>query len=227
MILLLVCVLTLGKIVGQQILVPQYVGTQPIPVLTPAAREFNRVVVVPSLQRFQNSAAAINQLLNDNGSGHNLNLPQQVAVRDNQPRRDFFVPSGVADTMDVRRPLTQEAKIGVTDSSTNPKAGDGSDVYDNFYIDDNVTANEPSDVNYLPATPFSLPRPTVSTRDRPVPNPSRTTTLAPIPITPQNVTGKDVNITHITFDQRASFDGNKCPSGYVRVNGSSDCIKPD
>lgn len=35
------------------------------------------------------------------------------------------------------------------------------------------------------------------------------------------------NIVNVTLDQRASFDGDKCPTGHIRVNGSTQCIPTD
>lgn len=35
------------------------------------------------------------------------------------------------------------------------------------------------------------------------------------------------DIVNVTLGQRASFDGDKCPTGHIRVNGSTQCIPTD
>lgn len=59
--------------------------------------------------------------------------------------------------------------------------------------------------------------------------PVKATTMKPSatskPSDLQNANGTD--IVNVTFGQRASFDGDKCPTGHIRVNGSTQCIPTD
>lgn len=43
------------------------------------------------------------------------------------------------------------------------------------------------------------------------------------PVTPE--TAPKVNATEIELDERSSFDGDQCPTGYIRVNGK--CVEKD
>lgn len=61
--------------------------------------------------------------------------------------------------------------------------------------------------------------------DKPTQTTTRQPSITSKPSDLQLVNGTD--IVNVTFGQRASFDGDKCPTGHIRVNGSTQCIPTD
>lgn len=61
--------------------------------------------------------------------------------------------------------------------------------------------------------------------DKPTQSTSMKPSVTSKPSDLQVVNGTD--IVNVTFGQRASFDGDKCPTGHIRVNGSAQCIQTD
>lgn len=61
--------------------------------------------------------------------------------------------------------------------------------------------------------------------DKPTQRTTEKPSVTSMPSDLQVVNG--TNIVNVTFGQRASFDGDKCPTGHIRVNGSTQCIPTD
>lgn len=203
--LIALCVMPLGNISAQQVVFTQIVNTQAIPIVSTSPRDINRRSQA-SIPSWYQRSMMINQL-RSNGSEDRRNLPP-TTVRNNQPSREVFVPQRDAATIPPTQPTVTEKNAPA--NSTAPQ--NVSDVYDSVNFENPATSSAAE---------------TTTASSEPENRPDRLSSPSG-PVEPVDP-GAQPKADEVTpsLDQRGAFDGDKCPTGYVRVNGSTECVQPD
>ncbi|KAJ2950382.1 hypothetical protein O0L34_g8625 [Tuta absoluta] len=198
--LFIVCLVI--RTIGGQSLLPQRVYPVSVPVvsltLQPPFRDVN-YGYSPVTQRLPFSQQT-GLLLSNTGSN-----VTPVRFTETLPRRQLFTPLVEA----INRPLTKTAALTDTPTPTEEKFTEKDDNGDVYNISD--AKHEPDENITTTSEATTTPEIKINSEKT---EPKKNVTLA-------------VNATDISLDTRANFEGDKCPVGYTRVNGSSQCVQTD
>lgn len=211
--LIILSLLAIGKIHGQEVFIPQLINVQ---FLSPQAQLYSdhhrRPIIITPDQNWQidtiQTARSQNPMQRaaytarfpstQSDSGFNLHLQ---AAKEDTPKRSFSTQ-------------TLEKMSQPSESPSNASAGNtrrnNSDVISKENDPKPVFKSKPSQVTSTNEKPIVLP-------------PMDVTGVNPA----TNETSQSVNKngTKVTVDERSSFDGDNCPTGYVKVNGK--CVEAD
>lgn len=211
--------LAIGKIHGQEVIIPQIINVQflsTVPLISRPAITSDPNLKIDAIQTvrirspMQRADYIDRTALKQTGSG--LNLSQSLTVReDTLPRR--FSTQKVPDRMN-RHP-TDGSPANTSVGNTTGNASDNrNSVEENPKPVTNLEQVPKMNRNETrqDKTPFVLPAVMNATVVNLVTN---KTSFHPV----------DKNGTKVTFDERSSFDGDQCPTGYVKVNGK--CVEAD
>ncbi|KAM3968230.1 uncharacterized protein ACR2FA_006913 [Aphomia sociella] len=162
----------------------------------------------PLLPRpFQNSAPNVYpRREHQNVEGDISGLSVQPTVREYQPKGQLFISRVVTEK--IEQPFYKNSKMDQKGKTTEQNY---TSMEDKIFFPENI----PVTTSRIPAFTSNDTVPNFTERER-------DTTRKPI----EGVNGTAFNTTEITsVDDRASFDGDPCPAGYVRVDGK--CVEKD
>lgn len=206
-------ILAPGKTLCQESVVIQRFTSEATPVLSSreySTRDFNLPLQLqPTIRPFlytRQSTEKFKDLVYSRNNPNRTIATQPAIV--NQQKRRVLISRVITQRVNQNQLVNTPT---VTRVSTSPQVN--MDVYDKVKFEE----DPPIEINSVNSngTPLRNVNPQPST----VPE---NTSKKPMtkPVTP--AAG---NLTEVTLDERSSFDGDQCPTGYVRVNGM--CVQPD
>lgn len=206
-------ILASGKTLCQESVVIQRFTSEATPVLSSreySTRDFNRPLQLqPTIRPFlytRQSTEKFKDLVYSRNNPNRTIATQPAIV--NQQKRRVLISRVITQRVNQNQLVNTPT---VTRVSTSPQVN--MDVYDKVKFEE----DPPIEINSVNSNGTALrnvnPHPSTV---------SENTSKKPVtkPVTP--AAG---NLTEVTLDERSSFDGDQCPTGYVRVNGM--CVQPD
>lgn len=196
-IVIALCLFTVGKIHSQDTVVSLTVETRR-PFSPIPHRDPSQHLQPPSSRLFHNCGKLTNCQA-DNPRGENTNFvdhPPSHTGKINQARPQLFMSRIVPEKMD--KPLIK--------NSSNPNATmHGRDVLEKIDSAEKKPAGEDD------LTPASVSQ--------------NVTPNSTIEVTQKSITATVAIPVNVTLDERSSFDGDQCPTGYVKIDGK--CVEKD
>lgn len=206
-------ILASGKTLCQESVIIQRFTSEATPVLSSreySTRDFNRPLQLqPTIRPFlytRQSTEKFKDLVYSRNNPNRTIATQPAIV--NQQKRRVLISRVITQRVNQNQLVNTPT---VTRVSTSPQVN--MDVYDKVKFEE----DPPIEINSVNSNGTALrnvnPQPSTV---------SENTSKKPVtkPVTP--AAG---NLTEVTLDERSSFDGDQCPTGYVRVNGM--CVQPD
>lgn len=217
--LILLSTFAIGKIQGQEVIIPPIINVQFLPPLIPLHSRAQPIIIAPD-QNWQKGAITTVVVQNS---------VQRAAYIDQLSTSQGLSPSTVReDALKQSFPAQKPDRMSrpATDRSTATSVGNTSR---NDIDNDNARADlENVTKQVSKKQPSQLPEANqnATSADEPLVLPPVVNVTATDPATNETVFQPvDKNGTKVTFDERSSFDGDKCPTGYVKVNGK--CVEAD